>query len=212
MPKPDLDLKKVFSVNITPGMSGALDARAARDGVKRGEVVRVAIGQYLDNPMDSNGFPSAAEIADAVAERFREYPNGYPLGIAPVDEPADLPESTGTLASDDALSKLRARLSGEAELEEQPAHLPGIPDGWAAVSIDTDELDRLQDRAQMPALDAALAVVLRAAESGELDRDVLAGIVASRWDLKPGDRLQFDDGHLFREQARPRRTVAHRAE
>lgn len=63
-----------------------------------------------------------------------------------------------------------------------------------------------------PSLTDAVAVVLRAAESGELDRDVLAGIVAARWDLKPGDRLQFDDGRLFREQGRPRRTVAHRAE
>ena len=84
-----------------------------------------------------------------------------------------------------------------------------IPEHWALASIRTDALCRLQDR---PALDAALAVVLRAAESGELDRDVLAGIVASRWDLKPGDRLQFDDGHLFREKARPRRSVQHRAE
>jgi hypothetical protein len=211
MPKPDLDLKKVFSVNITPGMSGALDARAARDGVKRGEVVRVAIGQYLDNPMDSNGFPSAGEIADAVAERLREYPNGYPLGIAPVDEPADLPESTGTLASDDAISKLRATLSGEAEPEEQWAHLPEMPEPWAAATVNTDMLRQLQER---PALDAALAVVRRAAESGELDRDVLAGIVAARWDLKPGDRMKYDDGHLFREQApvRKRRSVQHRAE
>jgi len=71
-------------------------------------------------------------------------------------------------------------------------------------------LRQLQER---PALDAALAVLRAAAETGELDRDALAQIVAIRWDLHPGDRLQFDDGRLFREQAPARRrTVAHRAE
>jgi hypothetical protein len=83
--------------------------------------------------------------------------------------------------------------------------LAEIPDHWALASIRTDVPER-------PPLDAALTVLRMAAESGELDRDVLAEVVAIRWDLKPGDRLQFDDGHLFREHARPRRTVQHRAE
>ena len=82
--------------------------------------------------------------------------------------------------------------------------LAEIPDHWALASIRTDVPER-------PPLDAALTVLRAAAESGELDRDVLAEVVAIRWDLKPGDRLQFDDGHLFREKARPRRSVAHRA-
>jgi hypothetical protein len=70
---------------------------------------------------------------------------------------------------------------------------------------------RLQER---PALDAALAVLRAAAESGELPRDVLAEVVAIRWDLGPGDRLQYDDRQLYREKAtaRPRRSVQHRAE
>jgi hypothetical protein len=80
--------------------------------------------------------------------------------------------------------------------------LAEIPEGWACASIRTDE---------RPPLDAALAVLRSAAETGELDRDVLAEVVAIRWDLKPGDRLEFDDGRLYREQGRPRRTVAHRA-
>jgi hypothetical protein len=55
--------------------------------------------------------------------------------------------------------------------------------------------------------------VLRAAESGELDRLDVARIVAARWDLKPGDRMQYDEGRLFREKAPAprRRTVQHRA-
>jgi hypothetical protein len=50
-------------------------------------------------------------------------------------------------------------------------------------------------------LAGALAAILEAAESGELDRDDAARIVAARWDLRPGDRLQYDDGRLFREAA-----------
>jgi hypothetical protein len=63
-----------------------------------------------------------------------------------------------------------------------------------------------------PDLATAVAAVLCAAESGELARDDVARIVASRWDLKPGDRLEFDSGQLFREQARPRRSVSQRAQ
>jgi hypothetical protein len=48
-----------------------------------------------------------------------------------------------------------------------------------------------------------MRVLLRAAETGELAREDLARIVAIRYDLKDGDRLQLDQGQLFREQARP---------
>jgi hypothetical protein len=50
-------------------------------------------------------------------------------------------------------------------------------------------------------LDRALAVVLAAAESGELDRADVARIAAARWGLADGDRLYYDGGQLYREAA-----------
>jgi hypothetical protein len=103
----------------------------------------------------------------------------------------------GTLASPEALSALKARLSGAPE-PVQPAHMPEIPEDWVSVSITTGALRQLQER---PALDAALGVLRMAAETGDLDRDVLAELVAIRLGLRPDDRVMWEAGHLFREQA-----------
>ena len=80
--------------------------------------------------------------------------------------------------------------------------LAAIPDGWALASIRTGP--------ERSPLDAALAALRMAAESGDLDRDALAEIVAIRLDLRPDDKVMWDAGHLFRQ--RKRRTVEHHAE
>ena len=65
----------------------------------------------------------------------------------------------------------------------------------------------------------ALEIILRAAESGELDRADVARIVAARWDLTGETWFHYmADGTLQREtpgkpaNPRPRRTVRQRAE
>jgi hypothetical protein len=101
-----------------------------------------------------------------------------------------------------------ARARNMKDVPVEHADVPPMPESWALAGINTDVLRQLQER---PPLGAALDVLRMAAETGELDRDALAEVVAIRWDLKPGDRMQYDDGRLFREKARPRRTVRQRA-
>lgn len=57
----------------------------------------------------------------------------------------------------------------------------------------------------------ALAIVLRAAETGELSKDDLVPVIAERWDLEENDKLQLVEGKFIRERA-PRRTVRALAE
>lgn len=72
--------------------------------------------------------------------------------------------------------------------------------------------------AAVPDLGQAVAIVLRAAESGELDRDDVARIVAARWDLTGDAWLHLmADGTLHHEKPptpknRPARSVQHRAD
>jgi hypothetical protein len=87
--------------------------------------------------------------------------------------------------------------------------VPDVPDGWALACVHV--------AATVPDLSKALETVLRAAESGELDRADVARIVAARWDLTGDAWFHYmADGQIMRETpagqaSRPRRSVAVRA-
>ena len=193
----DKTYTEVVTVALSPGQKTRLDSQVTA-GMNRSDIIRAALDAYPREAIShsaSSGIDdgTVARIADAVAAR---------IGPAPTSAPA----KPGKLASPDEMKAVAQRLSRGAPGE------PEVPEGWALAGIDVDALRALQE-ASAPALSTALAVVLRAAESGELDRADVARIVAARWGMHDGDRLHFDGGQLYREPAPApkRRSVAHRA-
>lgn len=203
---------RVVSVPLTDDQAARLDAGVGA-GATRSDLIRAAIDAHLDESPSvhtppSPGLPDIEQALERVLARH---------GIG-----SDKKPSPGRFASAADMKALRGRLSGGAQPEVQPEvqqqeNRAEIPEGWAPATVNSGALARLQER-EVSDLGSALAVVLRAAESGDLAREDIAVIVAARWDLKPGDRLHYDDGQLYREtvpapasKPRPRRSVEHRA-
>ena len=110
--------------------------------------------------------------------------------------------------TDDQLARIDAREG------KRPTVIRAALDAYLASDASDQPVETPSDtslrQSDTSDLATAVAIVLRAAESGDLDRADVAAIVAARWDLHDGDRLQFSDGHLYRESGpgRKRRTVA----